>query len=372
MKKITNLKSLNHYLLTNYPLVWRTKVHYFLIFGLIGNLIAILIPTLAIATFNAFPTENAIYGFQFLGLIFCAFLLLFWGFNQSKFPISPPNLKSYMITGGLYALCVLSVGSVFFTSTHTTVHQLAIKDTEGKGKEYQAFLTKHSILSNSYNYSSYSAVLTKDELREAEQILNFYQASYHVKEKTVEVVTPYSLKQRVRLFEEAQLYTFSERKNNRDEFTLLLSFMLLLLLMATLIVPAALLIWSNIGFLLTVITTGIQFLIGTLLVGFSVLSGFDSESLPILYLMTIVVSIFCIAIITKPGKLARFMAWSTIPFSPLFIIMFVIMGLLIPSGFEISLLALFLYTLLFTGLGVVMTAAFCYLAANKLELPKAS
>jgi len=373
MKKLIPdfLKQIDHKLMTSYPLVWRTRVHYFLFFALVGNLLAVILPTLAISVFGAFPSENFFYTGQVLGGVFSGFLLLFWGFDQQRFKMFPQTLKNHIATMGLYVICVLCVGSVFFTSTHTAVHQIAIKGSEGLGEEYYDFLRKNKLF-DTYS-DSYSSHLTTIKVAKAKEIMTFFNYSYTVvNDNYISMDYPYALRKKANVYDQAQAYYYEGSSQSYNSFSELFNIMMIGWLLALFLVPSFLMVLSGVGLPLTFITIGIQFFTGIGIVLLSFSSGYSGSELqlPMWYFLALLISLGCIASIVKPSTISRFMAWSTVPFIPLFMIMLYFTSL-VNMKLEETLFFAIPYGLLFAGVSFILTGVMGYLVASRVELPKA-
>jgi len=99
------LKKIDHYLLTNHPVLWRTKVHYFVLFSLIlGNIVMAVIS-------NAFlksPHIGIAY-ISILGVVLLVFMTLMWLVSQSRIKIKTYRFWDEVLTFGVYMFCALSL-----------------------------------------------------------------------------------------------------------------------------------------------------------------------------------------------------------------------------------------------------------------------
>ncbi len=89
------LKKIDHYLLTNHPILWRTKVHYFVLFSLILGNIAAMFASKLIG-----EGEILVFGRVSLGLI-----TLFWLISQAQNKIKHYRFWDEVLTFGVYMLC---------------------------------------------------------------------------------------------------------------------------------------------------------------------------------------------------------------------------------------------------------------------------
>ncbi len=93
------LKKIDHYLLTNHPILWRTKVHYFVLFSLVlGNMAA---------AFTGMLLEDSKDVVFFFGAIFLGFSTLFWMISQARNKIKHYRFWDEVLTFGVYIACAL-------------------------------------------------------------------------------------------------------------------------------------------------------------------------------------------------------------------------------------------------------------------------
>lgn len=376
MKKLLPdfLKRIDHYLLTTHPLVWRTRVHYFLFFGLIGNMLAILLPTLFITVLDTFPLENTFYGFLITGMGLSGFLLLFWGFDQHRFPNRSKSFKEVLTTVSLYAVCVLSVGSIFLTGSYTAVRQIAVKGAPGTAASYQQFLNDNGVISYSYYEKLTSNPLTKEQTIKAREILDFFNVEYslNVTDDTpnqIVLTDTYLFNRRVDCYRNAQNFYYKGQSKIRTHFYEIFDVQLLGILFALLLVPALFVVWSGVGFPLTLVAIGVQFLAGMGIVSFCFIGG-SPMSLPTWYLMAVVISIAGILSITKSGKFNQFLSWSTVPFASLFMIMLFLVSL--AEWYSHLYLPIVLMGALLAVGGILLLSVMVHLVVSKSVLPGGS
>lgn len=106
-------KKIDHYLLTNHPLLWRTKVHWFVLFSLVCNTIGF---TWVYSAFNPLLHIRYIYSVYNVTLvIFCFQLLIFvfWLISQARMKISMYNFRVQVLTFLTYMVCVWLFASSF-------------------------------------------------------------------------------------------------------------------------------------------------------------------------------------------------------------------------------------------------------------------
>jgi len=105
------LSRLDHYLLTNYPLIWRTKIHWILFGSLVvHSLLFILFSLLPITTANL-PSDEVISGFQMTVFALGCFALIIWGLKTVKVPIRSYQLSSFLLTAMIYWFGILAISS---------------------------------------------------------------------------------------------------------------------------------------------------------------------------------------------------------------------------------------------------------------------
>jgi len=97
------LKKIDRYLLTNYPVIWRTKLHYFVLLSLIFNTIGF-----AWVYFAFNPPFHIHYIDNIIGVILCSQLLIFvlWLASQARMKISMYNFRVQVLTFLTYMVCV--------------------------------------------------------------------------------------------------------------------------------------------------------------------------------------------------------------------------------------------------------------------------
>jgi len=133
-------KRIDHYLLVNYPIVWRTKVHYFVVLFLAGR---ILSPILANVMFNPGQRSYFIgnYSFYFLLLIF-----IFWVVSQARMKLPTYHFPAQVKMFFAYMLCV---GLLFYsfhgfhkTITKRTAELVDVSQLESDRQYLRSYQTK--------------------------------------------------------------------------------------------------------------------------------------------------------------------------------------------------------------------------------------
>ncbi len=122
------LKKIDHYLLTNHPVLWRTKVHYFVLFSLIlGNALAFSLGYFPIKWFGAINMNMPFMVFQIL-VIFSA---LIWLISQMRNKVKHYRFWDEALTLLVYFLCTVSllVNVLLFKKTinHTTANLVTVE-----------------------------------------------------------------------------------------------------------------------------------------------------------------------------------------------------------------------------------------------------
>lgn len=114
------LQRIDQYLLVNYPMIWRTKVHYITFYSFIlGNILLFGLAKLAVYSgpLNRYFVEH----FQFGFFILLGFVLLFWAYTQYKFLIKNRQIKHIAASLLVYVFALTS----FFTNHTLFIHTLA-------------------------------------------------------------------------------------------------------------------------------------------------------------------------------------------------------------------------------------------------------
>ncbi len=151
-------------MLTHYPVLWRTKVHYFVIFSLLlGNVLAFVVGCLAITSKNTISADE-MQVLHYIAQVFIFFLCLFWLFSQFRLKLNHPNFKDLLTTFFAYGLCMAAVFSNVYVFSKTVVHQTArlvsveqleidkIQIEENAPRETVATLKRYG-LDFAYNYA---------------------------------------------------------------------------------------------------------------------------------------------------------------------------------------------------------------------------
>ncbi len=95
-------KKIDHYLLLNHPILWRTKAHYFVLFSLILGNIGIVIVS------NLFLKLGIDIGYVcILGTVLLTFATLIWAVSQSIIKIKTYRFWDEVKTFGVYIFCAI-------------------------------------------------------------------------------------------------------------------------------------------------------------------------------------------------------------------------------------------------------------------------
>ncbi len=124
-------KKIDHYLLLNHPILWRTKVHYFMLFSLIlGNMLAFGLGYFPVKYFGAIDLDivSVIIG----GLII--FTVLAWFITQARNKIRYYNFWDEVLTFAIYVIFTASLfGNLILferTITYTTARLVSVEQID--------------------------------------------------------------------------------------------------------------------------------------------------------------------------------------------------------------------------------------------------
>jgi|GEM_PF-6486169 len=158
MKNWNLLNRIDQYLLKNHPVIWRTRIHYIVIFStLIGNIFAFVAPYLYPLTIGQLPTSNSLDGVQFISLLLAGFAVLFWGYKLSQYKLQSTSFKASMHTVLLYWLGCLSIALNLWVFNKTVEYKV------GALIEYEQLVNDEQLLSD---YSLGKAELEKSQIYE--------------------------------------------------------------------------------------------------------------------------------------------------------------------------------------------------------------
>lgn len=336
------MKKINHYLLTNHPVLWRTKAHYFVLFSLIlGNILAF--------GFGYFPVKW--YGARTMGVGFflcqnlTLFILFAWFITQARNKIKHYNFWDEVLTFSIYILCTISLfgNSILFdrTLTHTKANLVSVEqiDIDKELIRDKREIDRRKYDSENYVPRSFPPQDIVDEMAERYQIGKSYQHA-EIPEKVSEISA------KVRSIYNSQL-DINMRPNTIESFSSRGSALQYLpFILAALFIPLLLFLISH---------THLRVVLGVAAIYtfFIVISSFLGVNIfgvtyIILYL------ILSILIIFRIGKIHRFATLLVVPYTPI-ITFFGTMFLLNNVNNEVIQLT---FSILFTIIITVFSSAF--------------
>ena len=120
------LLQLDRYLLLHYPIIWRTKVHFFIWFSLIlgyGLLFGLgeWLPLQATNLPTLQQVDNGVAVLRLLGVM----VLAWWGYMQFRSPMMESHARHLLLTGLIYFLCFFSVMINPLVLVVPVVHRIA-------------------------------------------------------------------------------------------------------------------------------------------------------------------------------------------------------------------------------------------------------
>ncbi|MEM7104469.1 MAG: hypothetical protein AAF502_15135 [Bacteroidota bacterium] len=170
------LKKIDHYLLINNPVIWRTRVHYFLFYSLVvGNFIAF---TAAVATPVKLDNVMRISNFDMtyvISMILMGFVAIFWTYSQVRYPLRSTRMIDIFKTLLLYAFSLVCLSTNVWTFQHVLIYKTAnvVSNTEFQ-KDWQT-IRANSVL------QSYQHQILHDHVDEI----------YDVAQLDQEIIAPY-------------------------------------------------------------------------------------------------------------------------------------------------------------------------------------
>jgi hypothetical protein len=121
------LRRLNRYLLLNQPVIWGSKVHYVMYYGLLANLLVVFVSVLAIGPKQI---DEFINSFTLLLIILEVPAFFFWMFRQSIFDVDKQHgqttefYKRSILETLVYALCCCLIFSPSVIAPTVAVHNI--------------------------------------------------------------------------------------------------------------------------------------------------------------------------------------------------------------------------------------------------------
>lgn len=145
------LKKIDHYLLTNHPILWRTKLHYFVLFSLIlGNVAAFGLGYFSIKWFGGIELGIISTTLQVLGV----FAILIWLTTQARNKIKHYHFWDEVLTYSIYVICTASLfGNLFLfgnTVTRTAAHLVSVEQID---IDRELVADKREDIYNGYDFS---------------------------------------------------------------------------------------------------------------------------------------------------------------------------------------------------------------------------
>lgn len=120
------LKKLDHYLLTHYPVVWKSRIHVFGFFSLIiGNVLALFAGSLYPISKTNVLTVSGYTSLQVFTVVLLAFIGLAYILLQRRFPLEQVSVWRRVLIIPLYAICFTSVVMNVSVFQHTLVSRIA-------------------------------------------------------------------------------------------------------------------------------------------------------------------------------------------------------------------------------------------------------
>lgn len=120
------LKKMDHYLLTHYPVVWKSRIHIFGFFSLImGNLLALAAGYLYPISKTNVLTISSYSSIQLILVVLLAFIVLGYILVQRRFPLEQTSVWRRVLIIPLYVFCFTSVVMNVSVFQHTLVARTA-------------------------------------------------------------------------------------------------------------------------------------------------------------------------------------------------------------------------------------------------------
>ncbi len=127
------LKKADHYLLTRYPVLWKSKIHYVAFYSLIlGNLGAYGLASAYPMSITNIPGTATVYTLFTIACILCGFAGLWYAFEQRKFPLQAVSPIRKVLFIPLIILCLSSfvINAGLFQSTLVSKIATMVDDQE--------------------------------------------------------------------------------------------------------------------------------------------------------------------------------------------------------------------------------------------------
>lgn len=166
--KLKFLDSFDHWLLKNRPLIWRTRIHYVLVYSLLVHAAIFAVYHLFPMTTGNMPSSDGVTYFRFAAFTAGCFGLLAWGFSSLKTPIRSSRFTSFLFTGLLYWIGVAAVCSCVWMASKALDQKVAAL------LEDQTLHVTQKLIKHERNYIS-----TKLSPIEIIQLGKIYQVTPH-------------------------------------------------------------------------------------------------------------------------------------------------------------------------------------------------
>jgi len=157
------LKKIDHYLLINHPILWRTKVHYFVL--ILGNVAAIGSGYFLVERYGAIDVEFISLSI----LVLIGFCGLIWIFSQVRIKIKTYKFWDEVLLFSIYIFCsgcLLSNSLIFErTVTYKIAHLASVEQIDRDYKTLEQYYNKNDIFSDTLLKEMPIATLEKMEQR---------------------------------------------------------------------------------------------------------------------------------------------------------------------------------------------------------------
>lgn len=134
------LTPLDHWLLKNQPLIWRTRIHYVLFYSLLAHVIVFAIYHLYLMTIDSMPDKGDMAFFRIGMIALGCFSIMAWGYRSLKIPIKSNRWTSFLLTALLYWLGIAAICSNVWMTSKALENKLA-------GLEYYPPITEYKNVS---------------------------------------------------------------------------------------------------------------------------------------------------------------------------------------------------------------------------------
>lgn len=107
-----NLKTLDRWLLKNWPLIWRTRIHWVLFWSGVAHLLIFGLYWLVPMTTASMPTRIGVSNFRISILVLAGFALLVWFLNINRFAFKGKRFRSVLLQ---FSICWLGTAAIGLT-----------------------------------------------------------------------------------------------------------------------------------------------------------------------------------------------------------------------------------------------------------------